>query len=47
MYADNIGSLRAYTRAGWHVEARLKQHCLFDGQPQDTILIGQFNPRER
>lgn len=47
MYADNIGSLRAYTRAGWHVEARLKQHSLFDGQPQDTILIGQFNPGER
>jgi len=47
MYADNIGSLRAYTRAGWHVEARLKQHSLFDGRRQDTLLIGQFNPGNR
>ena len=47
MYSDNIGSLRAYTRAGWHVEARLRQHGMLEGRAQDSILIGQFNPANR
>jgi RimJ/RimL family protein N-acetyltransferase len=47
MYADNVGSLKAYTRAGWHVEARLNRHSMLDGKPQDTILISQFSPRSR
>jgi RimJ/RimL family protein N-acetyltransferase len=43
MYADNIGSLRAYTRAGWNVEARLRNHGMVDGKTQDIILISYFN----
>ena len=40
----NIGSLKAYTRAGWHETGRLKDHCLIDGQLADWIIISIFNP---
>lgn len=44
MYASNVGSLRAYTRAGWSVEARLVGHGVLDDSPSDIILISYFNP---
>src|SRR5262249_53333005 len=43
MYADNIGSLRAYTRAGWKVEARLRHQGVVEDRPNDVILISYFN----
>ena len=43
MYASNVGSLRAYTRAGWSVEARLAQQGILDNSPNDIILISYFN----
>lgn len=43
MYAGNVGSLRAYTRAGWSVEARLAQHGVLDDSPSDIILISYFH----
>lgn len=43
MYASNVGSLRAYARAGWSVEARLAQQGIMDGMPSDIILISCFN----
>jgi RimJ/RimL family protein N-acetyltransferase len=39
----NIGSLRAYTRAGWHVEAKLSNDALVDNRPTDRWLISAFN----
>lgn len=44
MYSGNVGSLRAYTRAGWHVEARLRNQGLIEGELHDLILISYFNP---
>ena len=41
---QNVGSLKAYTRAGWRETGRLKDHCLVDGQLSDWIIISIFNP---
>lgn len=44
MYETNISSIKAYTRAGWIVEGKLKDHYLVDGKPIDRILVACFNP---
>jgi [ribosomal protein S5]-alanine N-acetyltransferase len=44
IYNDNVGSLRAYARAGFVVEAKLHQHALGPNGYCDTILISHFNP---
>lgn len=41
----NTGSVKAYTAAGWVVEAQLKGHHLIDGDPRDRIVISCFNPK--
>jgi ribosomal-protein-alanine N-acetyltransferase len=41
---SNIGSLRAYTRAGWIVEGRLRDHLLIQGKASSSILVCAFNP---
>ena len=38
-YASNVGSLRAFEKAGFMVEAVLKQQCLLNGKPEDVILM--------
>jgi len=43
--AANTGSLKAYTRGGWTVEGRLRDHYLVDGAPMDVILVSCFNDR--
>ena len=40
MYAENEGSVRAFERAGWQREARLKDHYIHDGAPMDLIVVG-------
>ena len=44
MYASNIASIKAYTRAGWIVEGILTGHYLNNGNNEDRILVGCFNP---
>ena len=44
MYANNTGSIKAYTRAGWVVEARLQNHYLHDNKPVDRVIVSCFNP---
>lgn len=44
MFETNQSSLKAYTRAGWVEEGRLKGHYLVEGQPVDRILVACFNP---
>lgn len=44
MYAGNLGSLRAYTRAGFVVEAVEHAHLVLDGRPADRIAVACFNP---
>jgi ribosomal-protein-alanine N-acetyltransferase len=43
--ASNTGSIKAYTRGGWTIEGRLRDHCLADGVPTDTVLVSCFNDR--
>lgn len=45
MYENNISSIKAYTRAGWVIEGRLKGHYWVDGKPMDRILVACFNPK--
>ncbi len=45
MYASNIASIKAYTRAGWIVEGLLHGHYLNGNNNEDRILVGCFNPK--
>lgn len=45
MYESNIPSIKAYLRAGWIIEARLKGQYMVDGKSEDRIEVGCFNPR--
>lgn len=44
MYESNIPSIKAYRRAGWIVEGRLKGQFLVDKTREDRILVACFNP---
>lgn len=44
MYESNVPSIKAYLRAGWLVEARLKGQYLVDGISEDRIEVACFNP---
>ena len=43
----NIASFKAFTRAGWVEEGRLRDHYLVDGEPVDWIVISCLNPAWR
>lgn len=45
MYLSNIPSIKAYSKAGWIVEGRLKGQFLNNGQSEDRILVGCFNEK--
>ena len=45
MFRGNIGSVKAYTRAGWVIEGVLKGQYLVDGKAEDRILVACFNPK--
>ena len=45
MYENNVASIKAYTRAGWKEEGRLKGHYFENGRPLDRVLVGCFNPK--
>jgi ribosomal-protein-alanine N-acetyltransferase len=40
----NIGSIRAFAKAGFGVEARLQRQYLVDGVWTDDIIMSKFNP---
>jgi ribosomal-protein-alanine N-acetyltransferase len=44
MYVSNLPSIKAYTRAGWLIEGRLKGQFLVEGKNEDRILVACFNP---
>jgi RimJ/RimL family protein N-acetyltransferase len=44
MYETNIPSIKAYTRAGWVIEGRMKGYYWVDGKPMDRICVACFNP---
>lgn len=41
----NSGSLKAFERAGWFVEARLRGQYLLHGTARDRIVLACFNPQ--
>ena len=41
-YASNIGSEKAFLRAGFEVEARSRDHFLLDGRPEDLVLMARW-----
>lgn len=41
-YASNIGSQRAFEKAGFHPECQRKGHVLMNGEPEDIVLMGYF-----
>ena len=45
MYESNIASIKAYTRASWIIEGRLKGFYMVDNKNEDRILVGCFNPK--
>ena len=40
-YASNIGSQKAFLRAGFEVEGRRPGHFLLDGKPEDLVLMAK------
>ena len=45
MYASNIGSIKAYTRAGWSIEGNFKGYYLLNDLPEDRVCVSCLNPR--
>lgn len=39
-YAANEASTRAFLRAGYRQEGRLREHYLLDGEPMDLVVMG-------
>ena len=42
--STNKGSIKAYTRAGWVIEATLAGHFTFGGESQEQVIVSCFNP---
>ena len=45
VYADNPASIRAFEKAGFTEEARLRSHYLSDGAYVDGIIMARFAER--
>lgn len=41
-YASNVGSAKAFFKAGFHEEARRPAHFILDGYPEDLVLLARF-----
>ena len=44
MYENNIASIKAYCRADWVIEGRMKGYYWVDGAPMDRVCVACFNP---
>jgi RimJ/RimL family protein N-acetyltransferase len=45
IFASNIAAIKAYTRAGWFVEANFRGYYLRQGQPVDRVCVACLNPK--
>jgi [ribosomal protein S5]-alanine N-acetyltransferase len=45
IYADNIGSVKAYCKAGWIIEGVIEGRYLTENGPMDQILVSCNNPK--
>ena len=41
-YASNLGSQKAFLKAGFHIECQRKDHFLLNDKPEDLILMASF-----
>jgi len=46
-YSENTASGRAFLKAGFYEEARLREHWLSDGQWQDQIILTSIRPGDK
>lgn len=44
MYASNISSIKAYTRASWFIEGTFKGFYLSNGVAEDRVCVACLNP---
>ncbi len=44
MYETNVASIKAYTRAGWYIEGKMKGYYWVNGAPMDRICVACLNP---
>jgi len=44
-YAENEASIRAYVKAGWFIECRMREFYFVDGKPMDRVAFACLNPR--
>jgi len=44
IYSDNVGSIKAYTNAGFIIEGTLKDHYMLKEKYQDRVMVSCFNP---
>ena len=44
-YAENAGSARAFEKAGFTLEARLRDHWYHDGRYQDGVYLAKVNDK--
>ena len=42
-YADNLGSKKAFEKAGYKFESQVKEECYFNGKYQDGIILVLIN----
>ncbi|GIV28437.1 MAG: N-acetyltransferase [Bacteroidia bacterium] len=45
IYSDNIGSIKAYCKAGWIIEGVIKNRYVVNGKYLDQILVSCHNPK--
>ena len=45
IFATNVAAIKAYTRAGWFVEATFRGYYLREGQPVDRVCVACLNPK--
>jgi len=41
-YASNVGSKKAFLKAGFYIEGRRKNQVLLNGKPEDVLLMAYF-----
>lgn len=41
-YSSNVGSAKAFLKAGFHEEARRPAHFMLEGQAEDLVLLAKF-----
>jgi len=45
-YENNLGSIKAFLKAGFHEEARRRKHFFFKGKFLDGILLAKINQKK-